>query len=281
MKEMVSVLTILVVSAVGVSVAGVEGLLAEADELLPHREERAVLERCIELYEEALMHKPGEEQLSVKLAQLWHEHAVLLRHEGNDESKQRQSLTASANHAAQAMGLSSYVELERMSVSSLEEYLAGVDEPGALLWVGDSWGRLLDDNRWHAFRVQAVDKFPVIYGRLIELDQEFFGAAGHRSLGAMEANLATTPLVGGWLGSVDRAREHFEHALALAPEFLMNYVEYANHLARPRGEWELFDELLHHVLKAEPEGKGFWNTMAQHDARRLLKEEDRPLPSDS
>jgi|GEM_PF-2742335 len=280
MNGTATVLAVVVVSAIVMNPSGVEKLLAQADELLPRREERVVLEQCIDLYEEALSQEPEETAIRVKLAQLWHEHAVLLRQEGKEERQQLQSLRASANYAAQALGLESYMEVEGMSVRSLEGYLAEADDPGALLWLGDSWGRILDTNRWHAFRVQAVEKFRIIYGRLLEIDESFFGAAGHRSLGAMEANLATTALVGGWLGSVEHARDHFERAIELAPHFLMNHVEYANHLARPRGEWELFDELLHHALQAPVRSKQFWNTIAQELARTLLQEERRPFPPD-
>ncbi|MFO8034018.1 MAG: TRAP transporter TatT component family protein [Candidatus Bipolaricaulota bacterium] len=281
MRLLLSALCSFVVMATIVTAEPVQDVLEQTGELLPQREDLAVMEECIELYEEALSLSPGDPELLVMLAQLWHEHSRLMEHEEHNADQRMESLKKAADYACQAMGLGSCVELERMSVDEMESHLAEVDNPAALHWAGDSWGKILDENRWHALRVHSVDKLRALYGRLIEVDESHFGAAGHRSLGALEANLATTPLVGGWLGSVDQAHEHFERALELAPEFLMNYLEYADQLARPLGEWELFDELIEHVLQAPMEPTPFWNNLAKRNARELLQREGRPPPPEA
>ncbi len=253
----------------------------QIEELLPHRDELPVLERCLALGEEALSLAPGDPDILVLLAQLWHEHAVLVEGGKHNGSQRLASLKKAADHACRAMGLDSYLPLERMTVSQLEEHLAGVNNPGALLWAGDSWGKILADHQLHAFRVGSVSKLRLLYGRLVEVDEHFFGAAGHRSLGALEANVSLNTIAR-WMfgGTVEQARAHLERALELAPEYLMNYIEYANHLAGPRNEWELFDGLLHYVLQAPLEPVPLWNALAKQDARRLLEEKGRPLPSE-
>ncbi len=263
----------------GMTAEPVDRVLEQMEELLPLREDIAVLERCIELGEDALSLAPGDPDIVVLLAQLWHEHAILVEHEQHHGAQRMASLKRAADHACQAMGMESYVSLERMSVSELEEYLTAVDNPGALLWAGDSWGKILAGHQLHAFWVHSVSKLRVLYGRLVEVDEAYFGAAGHRSLGALEANVALNRIAR-WMfgGSVEQAREHFERALEIAPEYLMNYVEYADHLAGPRDEWGLFDDLLHYVLRAPLEPDPFWNSLAKEYARELLHEEGRPLP---
>lgn len=256
-------------------------LLEEGSELFLQRHDLGSLERCIELHERALETEGEHPGLAVMLAQLWHEHAALMARQEQDAAHAVGSLKTSADYAVQAMGLDAYVQLERMSVPEFEAHMARVDNPGALLWAGDSWGKILNTNRWHALRVNAERKTRLIYQRLLGLDETFFGAAGHRGLGALEAELATFPLFGGMMGSIERARGHFESALALAPGFLMNYVEYADKLAEPRGEWELFDQLLHHVLQSAEEPQVFWNRIAKREALELLQRHGRPLPPEA
>ncbi len=265
-----------VVLGLAFSAFPVQELLEEVQSLMPRRQDIAVLEQCMALVDEALIRSPDDPALSVLLAQLWHEYSVLVE-EGS--AQWMDALKHAADYACQAMGLDTYVGLERMSASELEAYLTQVDNPGALLWAGDSWGKILGTHQLHAFRVNSVGKLRLIYGRLVEVDAGYFGGAGHRSLGALESNVATNTIAR-WMfgGSADEARTHFEQALEHGPEYLMNHVEYASHLAGPLGEWELFDELLHHVLE-EPLGPDpFWNTFAKEEALRFLRQERRPIP---
>ncbi len=250
--------------------------LEDLQALMADRWDLAVLEQCIARADEALTRSPENPELRVLLAQLWHEYAIRVE-EGT--TAWMDALKQAADYACQAMGLDTYVRLERLSAAELEAHLAHVDSPGALLWAGDSWGKILGTHQLHAFRVNSVGKLRLIYGRLIEVDPDYFGGAGHRSLGALESNVATNAIAR-WMfgGSADEARAHFEQALEHGPEYLMNHVEYASHLAGPLGEWELFDDLLHHVLEAPLAPEPFWNTFAKEEALRFLRQERRPIP---
>ena len=74
------------------------------------------------------------------------------------------------------------------------------------------------------------------------------------------------------------AVEHFEAAIAEAPEYLPNRLDYAIAYARPRGDRALSLRLLAQVAAADPriapdaEGE---NRRAQARARRLLAEAGR------
>ncbi len=274
----ITVFAVCVFVALGQACAAipVQELLEDLQALMPDRWDLAVLEQCIALADEALTRSPENPELRVVLAQLWHERSIRLD-EGS--TAWMDVLKQAADYACQAMGLDSYVRLERMSAPELEEYLSQVDNPGALLWAGDSWGKILGTHQLHAFRVNSVGKLRLIYGRLVEVDPDFFGGAGHRSLGALESNVATNTIAR-WMfgGSADEARAHFEQALERGPDYLMNHVEYASHLAGPLSEWELFDDLLHHVLEAPLAPEPFWNTFAKEEALRFLHQERRPIP---
>ncbi len=277
---LISVCGFFVLGTAGVA-ATADDLIAEASGLLAQRDDLSIMEQCIALYEEALSARSEDQELLVALAQLWHEHAALLERAGRTRSEWIASLKNAADYACQAMALESYIDLERMSVAQLRDHIADVESAGALLWAADSWGKILDTNRGHALRVNGESKMRALYQRLVQVDERYFGAAGYRGLGALEAELATFPLFGGWLGSVDQARAHFERAMALAPDYLMNYVEYADKLAVPLRQWDLLEDLLYHVLEAPLDPEPFWNGIAKRDAREILQRSGRVLPPES
>ncbi len=78
-------------------------------------------------------------------------------------------------------------------------------------------------------------------------------------------------------GEPERAREHFEKAIAESGGAdLGAKVEYARGYAKLLYERELHDRLLNEVLEADPNQKGFvlTNVMAQEEAATLLAEAD-------
>jgi len=251
------------------------GLLEEAEALLPERLDVPVLQECIELYEEALAFEPENTELMVMLAQLWHEWAIL----SVEEDLQSRGFREAADYAAWAMGLGSYLEFESMSVRDLEAFLGTVDNPGALLWAADSWGKLLEleDDHWRAARIRAPDKFYALYSRLIEVDEAYFGAAGHRSMGALIAQTSEASFFAGWIFSwarMESARDHFESALELGGDYAFNHVEYARQYALPSGERDLFVRLLEEALDISADRFPLWNVLAQERARALLEDID-------
>jgi len=242
------------------------GLLEEAEALLPERLDVAVLQECIELYEQALAIEPDNTELMVMLAQLWHEHAILA-----STSLRQSSLQYAADYASWAMGLPSYIPLETMSLNELESFLEGVDDPGALLWAADSWGKLLQGQIRKAITIWAPSRFRSLYQRLIEVDETYFGAAGHRSMGALMAQTRVAGLAFPW-ASLENAREHLERALEIAPEYLPNYVVFAEEYAQRARDRALFVELLERALELPIDPYPVWNALAHDDARRLLED---------
>lgn len=83
------------------------------------------------------------------------------------------------------------------------------------------------------------------------------------------------PLGGG--RDLDRAREHFEHSMAIAgPDYLLNRVTFAEYYARYAFDQELFERTLRDVLAAEPAVPEFtlMNAVAKTRARALLAQMD-------
>ncbi|MGC9529533.1 MAG: TRAP transporter TatT component family protein [Candidatus Bipolaricaulaceae bacterium] len=255
-------------AALAVPVVGsdVPQLLHQAEELAPHRYEPAVLRRMIDLYQEALAQRPEDPQVLTGLAQLWYEWAVV----EEDVGEERAAFGRAAELSFRALGLSGLEAAEDMGGDEFACFLASVQWGPPLLWAGDGWGQLLATiNPFKAFGV--VPKLRAIYVRLIELDEDYFGAGGHRSLGALVANLYGNAFARVLFGAdLDDAHHHLERAASLAPGYLSNLVVYAQEYAVRAGDRALFQDLLTYVLAAPVGEWPFWNRLAKADARQLL-----------
>lgn len=124
------------------------------------------------------------------------------------------------------------------------------------------------DRRGAPTLVDAQDRIRYAARRAFELDRSFAHGAPDRVLGLLDANLpnddGADPIA---------AVEHFEAAIAEAPEYLPNRLDYAIAYARPRGDRALYLRLLAQVASADPRiapDALEENRQAQARARRLL-----------
>lgn len=238
-------------------------LLIQADALYPLRYEPETLQATIGLYEEALALDPENPEILGRLAQAWYEWGILM---GEGETAFRRA----ADLGFRALGLEGLQAAQQLSGDGFRAFLAGVDDPAALLWAADSWGQILGkQSPFAAFG--SVPKIRAMYERLIEVDESYFGGGGHRSLGALLANLHANLFARLIFGAeLSEARLHFERLLEIAPGYLTNYVVYAREYAMRTGDRELFEGLLRHVLVAPIGDWPFWNRMAKLEAEELL-----------
>ncbi len=134
-------------------------------------------------------------------------------------------------------------------------------------WAG--WVQAYSDD-WGA--IAEIPKIEALMQRVVELDESFERGGAHLYLGVL---LTQRPARLG--GQPERAREHFERALALSQgRNLMAKVLYARHYARLVFDRSLHDRLLREVVEADPEAPGLTlsNTVAQEQARRDLAAAD-------
>ncbi|HEY7957943.1 MAG TPA: TRAP transporter TatT component family protein, partial [Polyangia bacterium] len=103
------------------------------------------------------------------------------------------------------------------------------------------------DGRGAPTLVDAQDRIRYAAQRAFELDRTFSHGAPDRLLGLLDASLpnddGADPIA---------AVEHFEAAIAEAPEYLPNRLDYALVYARPRGDRVLYLQLLAQVATADP-----------------------------
>ena len=134
-------------------------------------------------------------------------------------------------------------------------------------WAG--WIQVRTDD-WNA--IADLPKVRIAMERVVELDEGYDHGRGHLYLGILSTLLP--PTLG---GKPEAGRLHFERAIAISKgQDLMDQVEFARRYARLVFDRPLHDRLLNEVLQARPDVPGLTlsNTLAQQDARELLKSAD-------
>ncbi len=145
------------------------------------------------------------------------------------------------------------------------------DDIGGLFSVATAWAAWIQANKddWNAIAQLAQVK--LIMQRVLEIDEGYEQGAAHLYMAIMESLLPES--LG---GKPDLAQQHFQRAMQLAPENLMNKVLYAKYYARMVFDRDLHDNLLKSTLAAKTAAPGLTliNTVAQQQARQLLASAD-------
>jgi hypothetical protein len=119
--------------------------------------------------------------------------------------------------------------------------------------------------------VDEQDRIRAAAERAFELDRTFDHGAPDRLLGLLAATLPNDQGA-----DPNSSVEHFEAAIAEAPGYLPNRLDYAIAYAGPRGDRALYRQLLVQVATADPgllPEAALQNRRAQAHARQLLAEE--------
>jgi tetratricopeptide (TPR) repeat protein len=227
------------------------------------------LREAIRLWEEALPHLSDAEkrrEVLVKLSRAYFELA-----EGYLVEKPQKE---GAYEKGKDYGLSALrLDPEFAEVEAREGFRAALrksTDVEALFWYGNNLGRWLSYHYWEAL-VGGTRDVLAAFERCVELDEKYWAAGPHRALANF---LAQTP---GFLGGdFERAKGEFARAVELAPEFLQNYVDYAEHWAKKAGDQSLFCELLGKALAlAQDPGVvsawPFYNHLALERAKGLAR----------
>jgi hypothetical protein len=159
-----------------------------------------------------------------------------------------------------------------------DEFAAGLNRLGKnkvepLFWCAINWGNWIMLNLEDPQAIFDLARVEAMMRRVLALDESFFFAGSHVFLGGL---LAAKPVILG--GKPDQAKLHFERAIELTGgRFLLSKVYFARFYAVQTGNRELFSELLHSVVAADPAvlpGYQLISVVAQEKARNLLQKED-------
>ncbi len=137
-----------------------------------------------------------------------------------------------------------------------------------LYWTGASWGSAISIGQGKPALVADVPAVKALMNRALELDETFQQGAIHAALISLEA----LPEAMG--GSAERAREHFERAVALSQGLDPSpYVTLAASVSVAEQNRAEFEKLLEQALAIDPEANPdirLITAIAQNRARHLL-----------
>lgn len=237
-----------------------ETLVAEGDALWAERGDQEKLKACLAKWEEAVKLAPSVDLLT-KLGRghylLGDGHYALADNvEGRDSEYQ-----IGLDWATEALKLAApeYVAAKQGGKTHAEAIkLAGKDAVPAMYWYAANLGKWAA-SKGFATRLKYKDALKATMDQVRALEGEplFFHAATWRYFGGYEA--ATAGIAG---GSLEKSKENFEKAIALAPNYLGNKVLYADFLCPKLQKDEdgdgvadgkkLFEKLLNEVIAADP-----------------------------
>lgn len=124
---------------------------------------------------------------------------------------------------------------------------ADVDDVPYLYWSAAAWGGALSYGLDQPGLVADLPAIRALFARALALDEAWGAGAIHATLISLEA----LPSIMG--GSPERARSHFERAVALSEGAAAGpYVSYAHAVAKPAGDRDAFVALLRDALAVDP-----------------------------
>ena len=233
----------------------------ESEEPFTFEAYAAALGEAIDLYEDALIVCRATEIDSLRhihnqLAQAYFEWAVAYL----PRERQESAFIQGRDHALAGLRLdASFLETER---TSFREALEQSTNLKGVFWYGNNLGSFLDFHPLAAITGGGMRDVQSCYERALELDPSYLGGAPLRSLASF---LAQVPSFLG--GDLVLAADLFARSIEIAPDYAENYVNYAEHVARPNADWATFCSLLQQArdLSEDPNRFAQWplyNTLA-------------------
>ncbi len=152
---------------------------------------------------------------------------------------------------------------------SFRAALSQATDVKAVFWYGNNLGSYLNFHFLTALS-GGMNDVKAAFERAIALDETYLGGGPWRALGSF---LAKVPSFLG--GNMNKAREAFARAIEIAPDFLENYVDDAEYVAKPDKDWNEFCAKLRTTLKMgnDPAVMAAWplyNALALKRAKRLI-----------
>ena len=139
------------------------------------------------------------------------------------------------------------------------------EDLGALYWTGLAWGAAIVVLKDDAELIGDLPAVEAMLRRVIVLDEAYDRGGAHEIMVTLEAGLAA--------GSLARAKEHFERAIAISGGHAASpFVTYAETVAVKNQDRALFDQMLERALAVDVNAEKAMrlkNLLAQERARWL------------
>lgn len=168
----------------------------------------------------------------------------------NEEDAMLESYQKGISMAEKGMVASSDAFKERVKAGDRpEDAVDALDIKGqpAMYWYASNLGRWAKQSGFSTL-IREKDRIKKIMERVMALDENYFFAGPHRYFGAM---YGLAPGFAG--GDMDKSREHFEKAIALAPNYLGSRVLYLEVWAQKEEDEDVWREQMD-IIDATAEG---------------------------
>jgi tetratricopeptide (TPR) repeat protein len=222
-------------------------LVEQGDALWNERGDQAKAEAAVKAWEEAARVDPTRADIQLKLAYGYYFLAnAHFRWMDDPDDAQLAAFEKGVVAAERAIKLSTPAFAQK--IKNGESWQAAVKTVGAdgipaLYWYATNLGKwaLLDG---FTTILSHKDDVAATMEHVLSLDESFFYAAPHRYFGVYRTKI---PFPG---GDLPASKQHFEKAIALAPNYLDTKVLYAEAYATKAQDEELFKRLLGEVVAA-------------------------------
>ena len=168
----------------------------------------------------------------------------------SEEDAMLESYQKGISMAEKGMVASSDAFKERVKAGDRpEDAVDALDIKGqpAMYWYASNLGRWAKQSGFSTL-IREKDRIKKIMERVMALDENYFFAGPHRYFGAM---YGLAPGFAG--GDMDKSREHFEKAIALAPNYLGSRVLYLEVWAQKEEDEDVWREQMD-IIDATAEG---------------------------
>jgi tetratricopeptide (TPR) repeat protein len=252
-----------------------EQLAQQAEAAWAQRSDIAQLQAAIRAWEQIVEQSPNDHETWTRLARGYyfladcHYSFEEAQHDQMMETYDKGRLAAERALVAMSPDFA-----ERMRNGTRIEEAVSVLQVGAvpaLYWRSTNLGKWASAQGF-ATVLSYKDEIRAIMSRCLELDANYFYAGPHRYFGAF---FARAPAFAG--GDLERARQHFDQSLQVAPNYFATRVLYAQDYAVKSQNRALFEEQLNLVINGNVEAipeVAPENRAEQRKARELMARAD-------
>jgi tetratricopeptide (TPR) repeat protein len=224
-------------------------VIEEGTALWGERIEEAKLVQAIRKWEQAAEMDPSDHEHWVRLARAYY--FLADGHMSFDEARKDEMIATfekGIEAAERALIALSPDFAQRMRAGTrIEEAIAVLDASAvpALYWRSSNMGKW-GIAKGFATVLSYKDEIRAVMARCLELDATYFYHGPHRYFGAFYARI---PAFAG--GDLEKSKQHFDAALAAAPDYLGTRTLYAEFYAVKSQNRQVFDEMLDAVIAAD------------------------------
>jgi tetratricopeptide (TPR) repeat protein len=227
-----------------ISAANTATLRSDADKFWKQRDDPAKARQALALYRRAFAADPTDVELGTRLARSFHFVGYYVE---TDPARKDSLFLLGVETGERVLALNPGFQAAYRKTTDEARALAVLDIGwiNPIYWTGMNYDRWLG-GQGRLVRYRNKQRVEAYMTRVKELDPDFFYGAVPRYFGVLPTQ-GRAPFV-----HIDDARQEFDRAVEMAPNFFGNQCTYAETYAVKKKDRELFRKLLEQVVNGNP-----------------------------